>query len=74
MHSEELCRINAHNRKTGNFTSWKERERLRNFQKLKLHVQSVQNYCFSLQKFGFMKRVDKGKLTFRALALRRTKG
>ena len=28
-------------------TSWKERERLRNVQKWKMHVQSVQNYCFS---------------------------
>ena len=27
--------------------SWKERERLRNVKKWKLHVQSVQNYCFS---------------------------
>ena len=30
------------------FTSWKEREHLRNVQKLKLHVQSMENYCSSL--------------------------
>ena len=38
-----------HNWKTGHFTLWKERERLRNVQIWKMHVQSVQNcYCFSL--------------------------
>ena len=37
-----------HNCKTGHFTWWKERERLGNVEKWKLHVQSVQNYCFSL--------------------------
>ena len=30
------------------FMSWNRRERLGNVQKLKLHLQSVQNYCFSL--------------------------
>jgi len=30
----------------GHFTSWKERERLRDVQKWKMHVQSVQNYVF----------------------------
>ena len=34
--------------KTGHFTSKKVREPLRNVQRGKAHVQSVQKYCFSL--------------------------
>ena len=42
------CSRRSHNRKTCNFMSWKELKRLWNVQKLKLHVESVQKYCFSL--------------------------
>ena len=38
-----ICSRRSHNCKTGHFTSWKERERLRNVKKWKVHVQSVQN-------------------------------
>ena len=38
----------AHNCKTRHFTSWKEREGLQNVKRWKMHVQSVQKYCFSL--------------------------
>ena len=44
-----ICSRRPHNCKTGDFTSWKDRERLPNVQKWKMHVQSVQNCCFSLQ-------------------------
>jgi len=37
-----------HSCKTSLFTSSRERERLKNVQKWKVHVQSVKNYCFSL--------------------------
>ena len=43
-----ICSRRPHNSKTGHFASWKDRERLRNVQKWKMHVQSVQNYCFLL--------------------------
>ena len=43
-----LTSSSPHNCKTGHFMSWKERERLRNVQKWQMHVQSVQNCCFSL--------------------------
>ena len=42
------CSRRPHHCKTGHSTSWKQQERLRNVQKWKMHVQSVQNYCFSL--------------------------
>ena len=41
-----LCR--PRNYKTRDFTASKEREQQWNVQKWKLHVQSVQKYCFSL--------------------------
>ena len=37
-----------HNCKTGHFTSWKEREFLRNVQKWKMFAQSVQSYRLSI--------------------------
>ena len=43
-----ICSRRPHNCKTGDFTSWKDRERLPNVQKWKMHVQSVQNCCFSI--------------------------
>ena len=42
-----ICSRRPHNCKTCHFTLWKERERLRNVKKWKMHVQSVQNCCFS---------------------------
>ena len=42
------CSRRPHNGKTCNFMSWKELKRLWNVQKLKLHVKSVEKYCFSL--------------------------
>ena len=42
-----MCSRRPCNCKTGHFTSWKERERLRNVQEWRMHVQSEQNYCFS---------------------------
>ena len=40
-----VCSCRPHNSKRGHFTSWKERGRLRNFQKWKMHVQSVHNFA-----------------------------
>ena len=42
------CSRRPHNYKTDHFTMWKEREQLWNVKYWKMHVQSVQNYCFSL--------------------------
>ena len=42
-----ICSRRPHTCKTGHFTSSKERERLQNVKKWKMHVQSVQKYCFS---------------------------
>ena len=41
------CARRPHNGKTCNFMSWKKLKRLWNVQKLKMHVESVQKYCFS---------------------------
>ena len=43
-----ICSRRPHNCKTGHFTSWKELERLRNIEKRKMHVQSVQKYGLSM--------------------------
>ena len=44
-----VCSCRPPNCKTGHFMTWKERERLRNSQKGKMHLQSVKNYCFYSQ-------------------------
>ena len=43
-----ICSRRSHNCKKGHFTSQKERERLQNVKRWKMHVQNVQKYCFSL--------------------------
>ena len=43
-----ICSRRPHNCKKGHFTSQKERERLQYVKRWKMHVQSVQKYCFSL--------------------------
>ena len=48
-----ICSRPPPNCKTGHFTSWKERERLQNVGKWKMHVQSVQKHCFSLSNMQF---------------------
>ena len=47
-HLSSYAHRRPHNCKTSHFTSWKERERLQNVKKLRVHVQSVQNYLHSL--------------------------
>jgi len=43
-----ICLSRPHNCKTGHFTSWKNQNACENVQKWKMHVQSVENYCFSV--------------------------
>ena len=62
-----ICSRRPHNCKTGHFTLYKERERLQNVKRWKMHVQSVQKYCFSLSYAnlcGFCCRRRRGCLSF----------